>query len=59
MNLARFAIRPLETLRAWHARYGDVFTVKLERDLAYARSLVAQANDVVVGLEERLAQLDN
>jgi hypothetical protein len=33
--------------------------VKLERDLAYARSLVDQARDVVVGLEERLGQLDN
>src|SRR5262245_61149 len=33
--------------------------VKLERDLAYARSLVDQARDVVVGLEDRLAQLDN
>ena len=27
-NLIRFAVRPLETLRAWHSRYGDVFTVK-------------------------------
>jgi hypothetical protein len=33
--------------------------VKLERDLAYARTLVTQARDVVIGLEERLAQLDN
>src|SRR5262245_55956945 len=33
--------------------------VKLERDLAYARSLVDQARDVVAGLEERLGQLDN
>jgi hypothetical protein len=33
--------------------------VKLERDLAYARTLVTQARDVVTGLEERLAQLDN
>jgi cytochrome P450 family 135 len=29
VNLARFAVRPLETLRGWHARYGDVFTVRL------------------------------
>jgi cytochrome P450 len=29
VNLARFARRPLETLRAWHARYGDIFTVRL------------------------------
>ncbi len=27
VNLARFAIRPLETLRAWYARYGEVFTI--------------------------------
>ncbi len=27
VNLARFGIRPLETLRAWYARYGEVFTV--------------------------------
>ena len=27
-NLLRFAVRPLETLNAWHARYGDVFTVR-------------------------------
>jgi hypothetical protein len=33
--------------------------VKLERDLAYARTMVDQARDVVTGLEERLAQLDN
>jgi cytochrome P450 len=26
VNLARFAVRPLDTLLAWHARYGDVFT---------------------------------
>ena len=29
MNLARFALRPLDTLRAWHARYGNVLTVRL------------------------------
>lgn len=29
VNLARFALRPLDTLRAWRARYGDVFTVQL------------------------------
>lgn len=28
VNLARFAIRPLETLSAWYARYGAVFTVR-------------------------------
>lgn len=28
VNLARFAFRPLETLRAWYARYGAVFTVR-------------------------------
>ena len=33
--------------------------VKLERDLAYARTMVDQARDVVAGLEERLGQLDN
>ncbi len=33
--------------------------VKLERDLAYARTLVEQAKAVVVGLADRLAQLDN
>lgn len=33
--------------------------VKLERDLAYARTMVDQARDVVTGLEERLGQLDN
>ena len=27
-NLIHFAVRPLETLRAWHSRYGNVFTVK-------------------------------
>jgi hypothetical protein len=31
----------------------------LERDLAHARNLVEQARQVAVGLEERLAQLDN
>ena len=25
----RLVQRPLESLRGWHARYGDVFTVKL------------------------------
>jgi cytochrome P450 family 135 len=29
VNAVRFARRPLETLREWHARYGDVFTVKM------------------------------
>ncbi len=29
VNLARFALAPLETLRAWHRRYGNVFTVRL------------------------------
>ncbi len=29
MNTARFARRPLETLRGWQRRYGNVFTVKL------------------------------
>jgi cytochrome P450 len=29
VNIARFARRPLEVLRAWHARYGDLFTVRL------------------------------
>src|SRR5436309_13338252 len=28
VNLARFAMRPLDTLLAWYARYGTVFTVK-------------------------------
>ena len=28
LNLARFARRPLDLLLAWHARYGDVFTVR-------------------------------
>jgi cytochrome P450 len=28
VNLARFALAPLETLRAWHSRYGNVFTVR-------------------------------
>jgi cytochrome P450 len=28
VNLAHFALRPLEALRAWQARYGDVFTVR-------------------------------
>jgi cytochrome P450 len=27
VNLARFALAPLETLRAWQTRYGNVFTV--------------------------------
>ena len=26
---ARFLRRPLDSLRAWHARYGDIFTVRL------------------------------
>jgi cytochrome P450 family 135 len=26
---ARFARRPLEALRAWHARYGDIFTIRM------------------------------
>ncbi|MFL5870543.1 MAG: cytochrome P450 [Solirubrobacterales bacterium] len=29
VNTARFARRPLDTLIAWHERYGDVFTVRL------------------------------
>jgi cytochrome P450 len=29
VNAVRFARRPLEVLREWHARYGDVFTVKM------------------------------
>jgi cytochrome P450 len=28
VNLARFALAPLDTLRAWYARFGDVFTVR-------------------------------
>jgi cytochrome P450 family 135 len=28
VNLVRFALAPLDTLRAWHARYGNVFTVR-------------------------------
>src|SRR5919206_2446834 len=28
-NAARFTRRPLDVLRAWHARYGDVFTVDI------------------------------
>ncbi len=28
LNLARFARRPLEELLRWHARYGDVFSVR-------------------------------
>ena len=28
LNLARFARRPLDVLLRWHARYGDVFTVR-------------------------------
>src|SRR5437764_8846563 len=28
VNIVRFSRRPLEMLRAWHARYGDVFTVR-------------------------------
>ncbi|EHN10039.1 cytochrome P450 [Patulibacter medicamentivorans] len=29
MNLARFVHRPLDALLDWHARYGDVFSVRL------------------------------
>jgi cytochrome P450 len=29
VNIVRFARRPLEVLRSWQARYGDVFTVKM------------------------------
>src|SRR6202035_63388 len=29
VNTVRFALRPLEVLRDWHARYGDVFTVRM------------------------------
>ena len=29
MNTLRFARRPLDMLRRWHARYGDMFTVRL------------------------------
>jgi cytochrome P450 family 135 len=29
VNTVRFALRPLDMLRRWHARYGDVFTVRL------------------------------
>jgi cytochrome P450 len=28
-NIARFAVRPLVALRAWRARYGNVFTIRL------------------------------
>jgi cytochrome P450 len=28
VNVARFALRPLQTLRGWQRRYGDVFTVR-------------------------------
>jgi cytochrome P450 len=28
-NIARFAMRPLEMLRAWQARYGYVFTIRM------------------------------
>jgi cytochrome P450 len=28
VNILRFSRRPLEMLRAWHQRYGDVFTVR-------------------------------
>lgn len=28
VNLAHFAMRPLDALRGWHSRYGDVFTVR-------------------------------
>ena len=28
VNMARFTFWPLQTLRAWHRRYGDVFTVR-------------------------------
>src|SRR5438046_8075941 len=29
VNIVRFARRPLEMLRAWHGRYGDLFTVRM------------------------------
>ncbi|MFI5008983.1 MAG: cytochrome P450 [Solirubrobacterales bacterium] len=29
LTTVRFARRPMEMLRAWHARYGDLFTVRL------------------------------
>jgi cytochrome P450 family 135 len=29
VNLARFALWPLQTLQAWRTRYGDVFTVRI------------------------------
>ncbi|HEY2397354.1 MAG TPA: cytochrome P450 [Solirubrobacteraceae bacterium] len=29
VNVVRFGRRPLDLLRRWHARYGDVFTVRL------------------------------
>src|SRR5271155_4170337 len=29
VNSLRFARRPLDMLRSWHARYGDVFAVRL------------------------------
>lgn len=28
VNVTRFALRPMEMLTRWHARYGDVFTVR-------------------------------
>jgi cytochrome P450 family 135 len=28
INTLRFALRPLDVLKAWHARYGNVFTVR-------------------------------
>jgi cytochrome P450 len=29
VNIARFARRPLDALRRWQARYGDVFTISM------------------------------
>jgi cytochrome P450 len=29
LNTVRFARRPLDVLREWHARYGDVFTIRM------------------------------
>jgi cytochrome P450 family 135 len=28
LNMLRFALRPIDSLRTWHARYGDLFTVR-------------------------------
>src|SRR3954470_22012704 len=47
VNMLGFSRRPLETLRRWHARYGDVFTV---RYLGFGTGVYVADPDAIRGL---------